>query len=279
MQIETVSAAQHEDESHHSLSALSKQIQTVSAAYGVDILCGEDVPLSFADYTVEQLTDPEPVRKALETLDDTLAHYPPAFFPSICQDFCDSVTICLAKNLQAVNGNVHMEYVNAFTTVQDNRIWLVINAQDSIRSGMLIHEITHVTDYRLLGMQQLRESEWNQLNPPGFAYYDAYLDKAGKDLRTSGNGEYTSLTETDPSRVYFYDPYSRTYAMEDRARLMEKLFESDLSGIPDPCFSSPHVQTKLRFYFYTLRQAFENGRWPEETAWEAAFRRAVSPAD
>lgn len=256
--------------------ALKKQAEEVSALYGVKILYGEDVPLSFADYTVKHLAAPGPVREALETLADTLALYPPTFFPSVCEDFCDTVTICLAKDLQAVNGDVHMEYVNAFTTVQDGTIWLVLDAQNAIRSSTLIHEITHVTDYRLLGMQQLRESEWNQLNPPGFAYYDAYLDDAGRDLRISGSGEYTSQTEEDPSRIYFHDSYSRTYAMEDRARLMESLFESDLSGIPDPCFSSPHVQTKLRFYFYTLRQAFANGRWPEETAWEAAFRRAVS---
>ena len=255
---------------------LQQQVEEVSTLYGVKILYGEDVPLSFADYTVKHLSDTEPVWEALETLSGTLALYPPSFFPSVCQDFCDSVTICLARDLQAVNGDVHMEYVNAFTTVQDGTIWLVLDAQNDIRSSTLIHEITHVTDYRLLGMQQLRESEWNQLNPPGFAYYDAYLDDTGRDLRISGSGEYTSLTEDDPSRIYFHDPYSRTYAMEDRARLMESLFESDRSGLPDPCFSSPHVQTKLRFYFYTLRRAFENGRWPEETGWEAAFRRVVS---
>ena len=70
--------------------------------------------------------------------------------------------------------------------------------------------------------------------------------------------------------------------MEDRARLMEKLLENaapasgqDHTDKPDRIFSSPHVQTKLRFYFYTLRQAFENSRWPEETVWEAELHRAI----
>lgn len=257
------------------IEGLQPQIDALSAAYGVNILCGEDVPLSFADYTVKQMSEAEPVREALQVIDDTLALYPPAFFPSVCQDFCDSITICLARDLQAVDGDVHMEYVNAFTTVQDDTIWLVINAQEDVQSSTLVHEITHVIDYRLLGMQQLHEREWNQLNPPDFSYYNAYMDDAGNDYRLCGSPEYTSQMEEDPARIYFYDPYSRTYAMEDRARLMEKLFECDREDTPDLCFSSPHIQTKLRFYFYTLRRAFENGRWPEETAWESAFRRSI----
>ena len=63
--------------------------------------------------------------------------------------------------------------------------------------------------------------------------------------------------------------------MEDRARLMETLLQDSGDSAAKKCFSSPHIQAKLRFYFYTLRQAFENGRWPEETVWEAKLHEAV----
>ena len=169
--------------------------------------------------------------------------------------------------------------------MQDDTIWLVLNAEETILPSTLIHELTHVTDYRLLAMHQLLESEWGRLNPQGFSYYNAYLDESGRDLRLTGSRRYTSEEETDPENIWFYDAYSRTYAMEDRARLMEILLEGvPVSGdgpeeLPgrDLCFASPHVRTKLRFYFYTLRQAFGTGRWPEQTSWEAALKEAADP--
>lgn len=249
--------------------ALAKEMED---AYGVEILLGGDVPASYTDYQAEPMPDPASARRALETLGETLDLFPPSFFPSVKEGFCTSITICLAGELRAVDSGAYMESVHAFTTVDGGVLWLVVDAREPVRHSTLLHELIHVIDYRLLGMGQMREEEWNRLNPPGFSYYNAYLDEAGMDYRITGSREYTSLAEKDPDRIYFYDPYSRTYGMEDRARLMEELMEDDRTGRKDRCFSSPHVQAKLRFYFYTLRQAFGNGRWPEETAWEAALR-------
>lgn len=243
----------------------------VSEQYGVRILLGEDVPLVYKDYTAACLDDPEKTAAALTVLDSTLSVFPPGFFASVKEGYCDSISICLAQDLHAVNDDHYIESAYAFTTVQDNTIWLVLNAARPLQRGILIHELTHVIDYRLLGMQQLPEEEWNRLNPPSFSYYNSYLDEKGTDLRLSGSQEYTALSEEDPDRIWFCDSYSKTFAMEDRARLMESLMDPD--DISDRLFSSPHVRTKLRFYFYILRQAFENSRWPEETAWEAALRK------
>lgn len=245
----------------------------ISKKYGVRVLLGDDVPLVYKDYTVSCLDDRRKAAAALRELDSTLSLYPPGFFTSVKEGYCDSITICLAQRLHAVNDDNYIESANAFTTVQDKNIWLVLNADRQLERGILIHELTHVIDYRLLGMHQLREEEWNQLNPPSFSYYNSYLDEHGTDLRLSGSEEYTALAEKDPGNVWFCDAYSKTFAMEDRARLMECLLgKNDSSQI---LFSSPHIQTKLRFYFYTLRQAFGNARWPEETVWEAELHKTA----
>ena len=267
------------------MSSVRERAALIGNRYGIRILCSSDARLSYSDYTASALTDPDQIRPALEVIDRTLGIYPPGFFTSVREGFCDSITICLAKDLRAVNDSSHLESAHAFTTVQDHTIWLVLNAGEPVLSSTLIHELTHVTDYRLLAMHQLLESEWNRLNPQGFNYYNAYLDESGKDLRLTGSRRYTSEAETDPEEIWFYDAYSRTYAMEDRARLMEKLLEDVPEGDPqtqtdplpdrDLCFASPHVRTKLRFYFYTLRQAFGTGRWPDQTSWEAALQEAA----
>ena len=264
------------------LSAVRARAAQIGARYGIRILCGSDARLSYSDYTASALTAPDRIQPALEVIDRTLGIYPPGFFNSVREGFCDSITICLARDLHAVNDDSHLESAHAFTTVQDDTIWLVLNAEEPILPSTLIHELTHVTDYRLLAMHQLLESEWSRLNPQGFTYYNAYLDESGRDLRISGSRRYTSEAETDPAEIWFYDAYSRTYAMEDRARLMEKLLENVPGDAPqalsdplpdrDLCFASPHVRTKLRFYFYTLRQAFGTSRWPDQTSWEAALQ-------
>ena len=261
---------------------LSEAAGAVSEKNGVNILYGNDVPLTYKDYTAEALNDREKLAAALEELDNTLSIFPPEFFSSVKEGYCEAINICLAQNLQAINDSSYIENAYAFTTVQDDMVWLVLNADRPLERGLLIHELTHVIDYRLLGMQQLSEAEWNRLNPPSFSYYNAYLDDKGTDLRISGSEEYTAPAEEEIGRIWFCDAYSKTFAMEDRARLMEKLLENaapasdqDHTDKPDRIFSSPHVQTKLRFYFYTLRQAFENSRWPEETVWEAELHRAI----
>ena len=248
----------------------------------MNILYGNDVPLTYKDYTAEALNDRDKIAAALEELDNTLSIFPPEFFSSVKEGYCEAINICLAQNLQAINDSSYIENAYAFTTVQDDMVWLVLNADRPLERRLLIHELTHVIDYRLLGMQQLSEAEWNRLNPPSFSYYNAYLDDKGTDLRISGSEEYTAPAEEEIDRIWFCDAYSKTFAMEDRARLMEKLLENaapasdqDHTDKPDRIFSSPHVQTKLRFYFYTLRQAFENSRWPEETVWEAELHRAI----
>lgn len=261
---------------------LSEAAGAVSEKNGVNILYGNDVPLTYKDYTAEALNDRDKIAAALEELDNTLSIFPPEFFSSVKEGYCEAINICLAQNLQAINDSSYIENAYAFTTVQDDMVWLVLNADRPLERGLLIHELTHVIDYRLLGMQQLSEAEWNRLNPPSFSYHNAYLDDKGTDLRISGSEEYTAPAEEEIDRIWFCDAYSKTFAMEDRARLMEKLLENaapasnqDHTDKPDRIFSSPHVQTKLRFYFYTLRQAFENSRWPEETVWEAELHRAI----
>jgi hypothetical protein len=289
--------------------SIRKEAERISDTYHVQILYGDLVPLSYKDYTVSTLSDPEKILDALGVLDRTLSIYPPGFFSSVKEGYCDSINICLAQNLRVISMRPNLETAGAFTTVQDDAVWLVLNADEALQPGSLIHELTHVTDYRLLGMHQLEESEWNRLNPSGFSYFNAYLDEDGNDLRLTGSREYTALFEELPDRIWFWDPYGKTFAMEDRARLMEILLENAVPGSAENVshdstafdsrsrnsaagistsatpavkdarnrfLSSPHVRTKYRFYFYTLRQAFERAGWPQETVWESELKSAVN---
>ena len=110
--------------------------QQLSDKYKIRILCGSDVPLSYADYTAGTLEDPVRIDAALHELDSTLSIYPPEFFATVKEGYCDSITICLAKDLYAAS-DAFIESANAFTTVEDGTIWLVLNAGSRLRRGTL----------------------------------------------------------------------------------------------------------------------------------------------
>jgi hypothetical protein len=133
----------------------------------------------------------------------------------------------------------------------------------------VVHELTHAADYRFAGEGLLSEDEWNSMNPKGFSYYYSYINESGESYETAGSPENTAVSGCPADDVWFIDPYSKTYPMEDRARLMETLLSgrTPYSG----CFKGRHVQEKLSYYFRFLRKALDDGSWPARTSWEEAL--------
>ena len=100
---------------------------------------------------------------------------------------------------------------------------LAFDLYDDLAPDTVIHELTHSADYRFLGEGIWDEEAWNSMNPEGFSYYEAYIDENGESYETAGSPDHTAMDGWPADEVYFIDPYSKTYAMEDRARLMENL--------------------------------------------------------
>ena len=66
--------------------------------------------------------------------------------------------------------------------------------------------------------------------------------------------------------------HSKTFGMEDRARLMENLM---VSGSPyEDCYKGQHVQEKLEYYFRFLRDTLSDDTLPAATEWEKALENA-----
>ena len=110
------------------------------------------------------------------------------------------------------------------------------------------------------------------MNPAGFSYYNSYIDENGESYEFSGSKAYTAEGGAPDDEIYFIDAYSKTYSMEDRARLMESL----LTGA-DPLINyggCPHIQEKLAYYARFLRQNLDDGTWPARTEWEEALESA-----
>ena len=120
----------------------------------------------------------------------------------------------------------------------------------------LIHEMWHAVEDST--RDQFPYDEWNAIAPPGFAYQEAYENAAPIDGWT--------LYQSDPEDTYFVDEYSKTYAKEDRARIIEYFFGRE--ELRSDLMASPHLVAKYRILVEHLRRAMGTDSWPERTAWE-----------
>ena len=252
---------------------LSREAQRLEEQYGVRILMGENIPTEFTDYTAETVTDPSIMEGSLAVLGNVLSLYPEGFFEQLCGDYYRGVALYLTGEMTPLNADSNISNASAFATESNGLMQIAFDLYDDLDPSTVIHELTHAADYRFLGEGLFSEENWNAMNPDGFSYYYSYIDENGESYEYSGSTDYTAEGGVPSEEVYFIDPYSKTFPMEDRARLMENLLsgQSPYAG----AFRSGHVQEKLTYYFRFLREILGDGTWPSSTVWETALKEAA----
>ena len=98
------------------------------------------------------------------------------------------------------------------------------------------------------------EEGWMALNPEGFSYPDSY-DNLPYEIYTDGYDR------------WFIDLYSKTYAKEDRARIMEYA----VTGAVWQFAGYPERQAKLSYLCDAIRESFDTSLWSSIPAWEASL--------
>lgn len=251
---------------------LTKKAEKLEKKYGLKIEMGVNVPTSFADYDAVQASDTGRISSALDSISDVLTLYPEGYFADVSDGYYRDIVLYLTGTLTPHDAGSNIEDAGGFTTESSGLAVVAFNIDYDLGRGTIIHELTHVLDYRLEGMNEIDDAKWNRLNPAGFDYYYSYIDANGNSYEYTGSDEYTPAAETDPDRIWFVDAYSKTYPMEDRARLMEYLLQNPDST--EDYFGGEPIQAKLTWYFNRIRKAVGADDWPDETAWEKALRRA-----
>lgn len=123
---------------------------------------------------------------------------------------------------------------------QDDRFYIILNIHNDYAGKNFCHEIMH-------SMEQNSDSEtlfpdWKKYNPKGFKYTDSYANTADAKYSIEGPDGYD---------IYFFDVYSKTNAMEDRARVFENLLgvEKDECRVNDlPKIKEKALYIRERIY-------------------------------
>ena len=253
------------------LSALAARLEE---RYDVKIVLGENIPAVFSDYTALPETDPDMIRGTLSVLNNVLSRYPDGFFTSLRGNYYRDIVFYLTGELSPLDTSYSISNAGAFATDYGGLCQLALCLPSDPDPAMVVHELTHAFDYRFSGEELWDDDAWNEMNPAGFSYYNSYIDENGDSYEFTGSREYTAEGGGPPEEIYFIDAYSKTYSMEDRARLMENLM-IDTEPYSDQCGCS-HIQEKLSYYFRFLRDQLDDGSWPEKTKWEEALESASS---
>lgn len=249
--------------------SLTDRAAALEDRYGIRILIGTNIPAEFPDYTAEPCTDAAVIDGSLSVLENVLSLYPDTYFTQLKGSYYRNIVLCLTGALHPLDAASNISNAGAFATESNGTMQLAFDLYDDLSPDTVVHELTHAADYRFAGEGLLSEDEWNSMNPKGFSYYYSYINESGESYETAGSPENTAVSGCPADDVWFIDPYSKTYPMEDRARLMETLLSgrTPYSG----CFKGRHVQEKLSYYFRFLRETLDDGSWPARTSWEEAL--------
>ena len=239
-----------------SLDSLRSRADEMEDTYGVTILIGEECGTEFYDHIANHATDYEQVLSALDSLEAALASYPEGFFRQLRWDSVQGVQIQLIQDLQATDYRAGRLY-SAFA-LDTADFALVVADVDRADTATFYHEFSHVIDSYLLWYVVWHYNTvysgggWEALNPEDFSYtYDYTADFSWFDYGYHGQ--------------YFIDSYAAISPTEDRARVMEYAMSE---GCQWAFEGRPGLQTKLRFYCASIRDAFDTSGWPEVTQWE-----------
>ena len=121
---------------------------------------------------------------------------------------------------------------------QGDIFYIILNINNEDPARNFCHEIMHT-------MEQNSDSdtffpEWKKYNPKGFKYADSYA---------KGTDDKYTIYDSDENDKYFYDSYSKTNAMEDRARVFENL----LAPSREECSINQYPRLKAKAHYIKER--------------------------
>ncbi len=247
------------------LEDIAKTVEKAEQEMGIDILYGsEGNDFVLYDYVGVAETDVYEVFDSVSTLIDILEKYPKGMLKEAYKDSHKGLKIYLCGTIYGV-ADGSLGTAGGVTSEADGYIIMAVDTDNNMKYD-IPHELSHVFDRRI----------------------NEYCFTEGKDLMTmwvdatkvdgytytySGyeyNNDYTMDYEYNEDDVWFVDNYARTYPTEDRARLMENLFNPDGYGY-QRMMEYDNLVYKSKLYSYILRICFDSCDTSETHFWETGL--------
>ena len=246
------------------LAELRTRADRLELSYGVRIMFNEQAVRAPMDSshtaistgTLPQEREIEALEQALDRLERALSHYPDGFFDRFRNyEGKAGVRFLLVSDLVREEGS---RFVTGAVTYSTGG-WYNIALKTGVREQDLHHELWHAVEERLAADGVFLDAErWTQLNPEAFVY--------GADLEqydTQADEDYL-LGTPDHDMAYFINSYSTVNVREDRATLIEFLFEDGTDEREQLNFVRryyPRLSAKLDYMAEQTSRVFGSAYW------------------
>ena len=263
-------------------SQIRKEADKIESEFGVRILVGDEVMNSekYSQYSfisTEENTDSYVIENEMNNvmeLRKTLSLYPKGFFRHFRTNGKCGLRIALVADFDIQDPFRFHPLGVSYNTGG----WYDIAVNSSTMyeyGGTLHHEIWHSAE-QLVGKRfgEIDEKEWKKLDPEGFDYYYDFDSYASGD-RSDGKAP---LLLTDVYQIeknydipYFISDYSLLTPMEDRATIIEQMFQWYYDEETDEMYmvgedelrKYPHLAAKLDFLADWSEKEFGCVYWEE----------------
>lgn len=225
------------------LTQLQALVSEIEESWSVDILWQEE-PTAFVpweSYSYETEFVLQVYRQGLTELRQAMSLFPQDFFTRATQWTGEKLQIALVRGIHGQSSQGTLASASSIQYQLDGKAYLAIALWGDVERAFY-HGVSHLIETRILSTCTAYY-EWNTLNPEGFRYDNDYI---ANQLRE--DEQYLQ-----PENRYFIDMYSMSFAIEDRARILEY---ACLPG-NEAYFTSPTMAEKLRRICTGIRKAFE----------------------
>ncbi|MBO4449478.1 MAG: hypothetical protein J5777_02740, partial [Clostridiales bacterium] len=247
--------------------SLEQIASKMEAKYGIDIVYGNDIRTEFVDENetirAAKFTNEKDIAIALRSINEGLNCLPKGFIQQLPYGKHKILKMYLTGTISIVG--ISGGTIPAFTSDSDDELYLTVEILDQgvVNVPTVLHELTHIVDFKLKHDGLLKDEEWAKLNPEGFAYSESYADNmAGK--KNSENCYCTDHyvphnTNCASDDIWFYYSYSKVNAYEDRATALEDLIIYKLWNyeVAPDLYKSPHMKAKAEYFLKLVEKDFK----------------------
>lgn len=250
-----------------SLSDVRRKANALEQRFGITILLSNqcalaasycDMPITTTD-RAHMKNESAAISRALDDLEGVLKLYPDDFFRQFRNEAGErGILVLLVEDISADINVIGVSYAMG----QWYPVAIDITSGE-VRSTYF-HEFWHATENRIndLNKSALDLAAWENCNPAGFRYSGnmtpSYIQDTANTYFYGKSGE----------EVYFVDPYGKTKAQEDRARLMEYIMATEWDA--KMMLEHPALREKAQILCDAIREAFDAEGW-EDVYWERFF--------
>lgn len=217
-------------------------------------------------YSLVPCEDTEELDRFLEELLWCLSKYPDGFFEEVLGNEKKGIHIFLCGEF-VVTSPESLPNPAACVNSSGKYINMVFDTEylDWIQSNLL-HETTHMMEVRLNEYATEHDlsfgNYWESvLNTSEYSYFNSYVDLP------DGEEYFAGTADGGCPDAWFIDAYAKSDCLEDRARIMEYIFQDGYAFYYE---DYPHIMRKAQFMCAFIREAFPSVKsLSEPVFWEA----------